>query len=281
MPSYIKNLLIKIKHPCTTKPHLLPHKCLPIAYGAKAQLTPMAKTSERLDLRPKPRIQEIVGLLLYYAQAVNNKLLVALSTIAAQQSCSTVATKQAVYLLLDSVATYPSDGIIYQSSEMILCAHSDAGFLNETNSLRHAKAHIFLSENKPFLHFNGTILSIAQIIKFVMASAANSELAAFIFMAREMIPPRQTLISMGWPQLKSPIQTDNSTATGVTNKTVVPCQAKMMDTRFWWLHCRASQDQFCYYWDVGSKNWAFTTQNTTQTPTMKPTKVLMQASGTR
>jgi hypothetical protein len=49
---------------------------------------------------------------------------------------------------------------------------------------------------------------------------------------------------------------DNSTATGVTNKTIVPRWAKTMDMRFWWLHCHASQDQFCLYWDAGSKNWA-------------------------
>jgi hypothetical protein len=195
-------------------------------------------------------------LLLYYAWAVDNKLLVALSAIAAQQSCATIATKQAVHLLLDYVATYPSDGIIYQASDMVLYAHSDAGFLNRTNSRSCAGAHIFLSENKPFLHFNGAVLSIAQIIKFVVALAAKSELAALFVMAREMIPHRQTLISMGWPQPKSPIQTDNSTAAGVTNKTIVPRQAKMMDMRFWWLRCRASQDQFHYYWDAGSKNWA-------------------------
>jgi hypothetical protein len=104
--------------------------------------------------------------------------------------------------------------------------------------------------------YNGAVLSISQIIKFVMASAAKSELAALFVMAREMIPHRQTLISMGRPQLKSPIQTDNSTAASVTNKTVVPRQAKMMDMHFWWLRYRASQDQFHYYWDVGSKNWA-------------------------
>jgi hypothetical protein len=32
-----------------------------------------------------------------------------------------------------------------------------------------------------------------------------------------MIPHHQTLIDMGWPQPKSPIQTDNSTAAGVVN----------------------------------------------------------------
>jgi hypothetical protein len=89
---------------------------------------------------------------------------------------------------------------------MVLCAHLDVGFLNDANSRSRAIARIFLSENKPFLQFNGAVLSITQIIKFVMASAAKSELAAFFVMAREMIPHRQTLISMVWPQPKSPIQ---------------------------------------------------------------------------
>ncbi len=75
---------------------------------------------------------------------------------------------------------------------MVLCTHLDAGFLNKTNSCSHVGAHIFLSENEPFPLFNGAILSIAQIIKFVMASAVKSELAALFVMAREMIPHRQT-----------------------------------------------------------------------------------------
>ncbi len=113
MPDYIENLFIKFKHPRPTKPRRPPYKCLPIAYGAKAQLTPEADTSDLLDDHRKHRIQEIVGLLLYYAQAVDNKLLVALSAIAAHQSYATIATEQAVHLLLDYVATYPLDGIIY------------------------------------------------------------------------------------------------------------------------------------------------------------------------
>jgi hypothetical protein len=133
------------------------------------------------------------------------------------------------HLLLDYVASYPSNGIIYQASDMVFCAHSDAGFLNKTNSPSRAGAHIFLSENKPFPWFNGAILSIAQIIKFVMVLAVESSLAALFVMARETIPHRLTLISMGWPQPKSPIQTDNPTAAGVPNKTIVPRWAKMMD----------------------------------------------------
>jgi len=127
---------------------------------------------------------------------------------------------------------------------MILCAHADAGFLNESQSRSCAGAHIFLSENDQFPCFNGAVLSIAQIIKFVMASAAEAELAALFITACKMILHCQTLIDMGWPQLKSPIQTENSTASGVVNNTIVPCRSKMMDMRFWWLCCQASQDQF-------------------------------------
>ncbi len=159
-------------------------------------------------------------------------------------------------LLLNYVATYPNDGIVYQASDMILCAHEDAGFLNKTNSCSRAGAHIYLSEDDPFPQFNSAILPIAQIIKFVMVLAAKSELAALFITAQEMIPRCQTLIAIGWPQPKSPTQTDNSTAAGVTNKTIVPRRAKMMDMQFWQLHCRASQDHFCFYWDAGSKNWA-------------------------
>jgi hypothetical protein len=185
-----------------------------------------------------------------FQQVAQSKLLVALSAIAACQTYATIATEQAVHLLLNYVATYPVDGIVYRSSDMVLCIHADAGFLNETNSCSRAGAHIFLLENDPFPRFNGAVLSIAQIIKFVMASAAESELAALFVTARKMIPHRQTLIAMGWPQPKTPIQTDNSTAVGVTNKTIVPRRAKMMDMRLWWLCCRGSQDQFRYYWDA-------------------------------
>jgi hypothetical protein len=97
------------------------------------------------------------------------------------------------------MATYPNDGIVYRASNMILCAHADTGFLNETNAHNWAEAHISLSNDDPFSRVNGAILSIAQIIKFVMTSAAESELATLFVTAREMIPHRQTLIDMGYP----------------------------------------------------------------------------------
>jgi hypothetical protein len=133
--------------------------------------------------------------------------------------------------LLDYVATYPNDGIVYRASDMVLCAHADASYLNETKSCSRAGAHIYLSEDDPIPCLNGAVLTIATIIKFVMALAAEAELAALFIAARKMVPHQQTLIDMGWPQPRSPIQTNNSTAIGITNKTIVPKRAKMMDMR--------------------------------------------------
>jgi hypothetical protein len=93
-------------------------------------------------------------------------------------------------------------------------------------------------------------------MKFVMSSAAKAELGALYTTAKEMVPLCQTVIKMGWPQPHTPIQTDNSTAVSITNLTIVPQKTKSMDLRLWWLCCQESQQQFHYYWDKGSHNWA-------------------------
>eukprot|EP00804_Cyclotella_cryptica_P026150 CCRYP_013039-RC/>CCRYP_013039-RC protein AED:0.28 eAED:0.28 QI:0/0/0/1/0/0.66/3/0/379 len=167
------------------------------------------------------RVQGIVGALLYYARAVDNKLLHALSDIGTEQASATSRTNDKVNQLLDYCATYPNDGTTYRSSDMVLSAHSDAAYLNASKSRSRAGAYIMCSENDPVPSHNGPVLTIAQIIKFVTSSAAESELAALFICAKEMVPLRQSLIEMGWPQPQSPIQTDNTTALGVANKTII------------------------------------------------------------
>ena len=154
-------------------------------------------TSAPLDASGIKRVQGILGDLLYYSRAVNNKLLVELNDIGTQQVVATESTAAAISQLLDYVATYPNDGTIYRSSDMILAAHSDAGFNNESKGRSRAGAHIFVSENVPEPKWNGSVLTIAQIIKFVMSSAAEAELEALYVTAKELFPIRLTLTEMG------------------------------------------------------------------------------------
>ena len=256
MRDYILNLLRRLGHPAPRKPQHSPHAHAPIQYGQKQQYVATPPASKPLDDAGTTRVRMIVGSLLYYARAVNNKLLVALGSIAEQQSCATTLTDQAVGQLLDYVSTYPDDGITYRASTMVLAAHSDAGYLNASKARSRAGAHIMLSEDDPVPRINGPVLTVAQVIKSVMSSAAEAELGATFLCAKEMVPLRQTLIEMGWPQPPSPIQVDNSTAVGVANSTIIPKRTKAMDMRFHWLRCREAQGQFRFFWAPGSDNLA-------------------------
>jgi hypothetical protein len=144
MDGYIEELLLKYKHPRPSRKQHSPHAHREIVYGTKEQLMPEKDNSPPLDAQGIKRIQGIVGSLLYYARAVDNKLLATLSTISLQQNAATENTAKAVNQLLDYVATYPSDGITYRASGMVLAAHSDASYLTESNVRSRAGAHIYL-----------------------------------------------------------------------------------------------------------------------------------------
>jgi hypothetical protein len=112
-----------------------------------------------------------------------------------------------------------------------------------------------------------------------MALATKSELAALFITEQEMILHRQTLIVMFWPKPKCPIQTNNSTAVGVVNKTAVPRRSKMMDMPFWWLH--HPKINFIITGMQMPRTGPTTTPSTTLTPTTKPIKACMQVAGLR
>ena len=246
---------LKYGHPCPSKPQISPHKHREVIYGAKEQLTPEDDTSLSLDNQGTKHVQGIVGALLHYVWAVENKLLVDLSAIVYQKYYSTQHTNEEIMQILDYCATYPTDGILYRSSNMVLCAHSDAGFYNESKGCSRAGAQILLSENDAMPWCNGPVLTLPLIIKFVMSSASEAELGALFITAQEMVAMRHTLEEMRCYQPKFPIQTDNSAAAGIVNNNIVPKKLNTMDRHLHWLRCREAKGQFCYYWASGNLNW--------------------------
>ena len=129
MDGYILELRNKYGHLTPKKPQHSPHKNRPIDYGATQKLVQPTDDSPPLNEKGIKRVQVIVGALIYIGRAVNNKLLVASSGIGAQQASATEETKDAIEQLLDYVATYPDDSILFRKSDMILAAHAYAGFL--------------------------------------------------------------------------------------------------------------------------------------------------------
>ena len=76
-------------------------------------------------------MQQIVGTLLYYSNAVNPTMLTALGSIATQQSKGTEKTYADTLWLLNYAATHPNAKIHDTASDMILYIHSDASYLSE------------------------------------------------------------------------------------------------------------------------------------------------------
>ena len=74
--------------------------------------------------------------------------------------------------------------------------------------------------------WNGPVLTLAKIIKFVMPSASEAELGTMFITTQEMVAMRQTLQEMKWPQPKPPLQTDNSAAAGVVKRHHRPKKAE-------------------------------------------------------
>ena len=111
MKSYVKDLLLSLNWPMPKKSQQSPFTATPIAYGQKTQFTPDKDTMAPLSPECLKRFQNIIGSLLYHAQAVNKKLLVALIAISARQAKAMLHTEQLVKTLLNYVATYPNDGI--------------------------------------------------------------------------------------------------------------------------------------------------------------------------
>ena len=80
----------------------------------------------------------------YYKQAVDLMLLVALGSIAVNQSKETTQTEDAVHNFLDYCATHPNEKLLYHASDMILRIHSDASYLSKLKDLSISAGHFFM-----------------------------------------------------------------------------------------------------------------------------------------
>ncbi len=256
MPNYVPKALLKFHHPTPAFPQHQPYKHVPIQYGAKIQQVAI-DTSEPLSPAAITRVQDIVGTLLYYSRAFDSTLLTALSSIAPRQANGTKAVAKSCQQLLDYVATHPNVGIQYKACDMILAVHTDASYLSEQEGKNRAAAHFYLTNKGDKEFYNGAILTLSSIIKHVMSSASEAELAALYYGCKLAVPLQTTLEEMGHPQHdRTMVMTDNIMAQGLTLGTMTPKASKSMDQRFHWLKCCNAQRQFLYLWHRRTSNRA-------------------------
>jgi hypothetical protein len=89
---------------------------------------------------------------------------------------------------------------------------------------------------------NRAVLNILRKIWAVMSSAAEAELGALFINVKTAISMQQTLIKLGHPQPRTPMQIDNATAHALLTNKILPKALKAMNMHFHWLpQCRDAQ----------------------------------------
>jgi hypothetical protein len=225
MPGYIKQLLLKYKHCMRNKPQHCPYAPAPKQYEAKTQAPLPVNISPKLSPGEIKEIQRIIGSILYYTQAVDITVLMALSSIAIKQSKGTTNTMEKAKQLLDYLATHPDATIQFRATDMIMNVHSkNASYLSsESDARSRACSHFFMGwspkDGNP-IKLNGAFFTLCAILWFVVASAAEAELGALFLNCKEGIIFCMTLKELGHPQPKIPIHCDNATAVGIANNTI-------------------------------------------------------------
>ena len=131
MKHYINNALQRFQNKELTKPAHSPHLLQLPAFIATTQHAPEPDKSLPLSPIETTKLQEIAVILLCYARAVDNKLLITLGSIEILTPVPTNKPFDLITHLLNYVATYPDDGIICRKIHMQLAAHSEVGYLNE------------------------------------------------------------------------------------------------------------------------------------------------------
>jgi hypothetical protein len=118
---------------------------------------------------------------------------------------------------------------------MILYIHSDAYYLSEKEAKSRSGGFFYMgSSTKTDKKLtNGAILIISKVLKHVMSSAVEAEIGAVFINAKERAVLRTTLEELGHRQPPTPMETDNTTATGYSNGTIKQKCTKAMDMRFY------------------------------------------------
>jgi hypothetical protein len=126
------------------KIQMCPYLPEPKKFGTEAQAPLPHDSTPKLDANGIKRVQKIVGSILYYSRAVNMTVLIALSTIAVEQTKATEKTMAQCTQLLDYLSGHVDAKVRFHASDMILNIHSDASYLLEANARSRACGHFFM-----------------------------------------------------------------------------------------------------------------------------------------
>jgi hypothetical protein len=238
-PSVVRDALARFAPDKRLRGSSTPSPYTQPVYGKRTQTGPFDEAS------PAPPetikfVQEVTGLFNHYSRVIDYTMAEAVTSIARTQAAPTTDTIKRVNHLLNYAASHPNHCIIYEASDMILAAMSDASFQSIPGS-RSKAGGVFYFANKgdPPNTNNGLIGVFSRIISVVCGAASDAEYAALYYIAQLVYFYRIVAEACGYPQSDpSPIYVDNDVARGIANRSVKVKRSKSIDKSFHYIRDR-------------------------------------------
>jgi hypothetical protein len=261
MPNYIPKALERFRHGKTVKGASSPELYIP--HYSKSN--PATHQPQQVSVDNSPPLnpdeikllQQIVGVYLYYARAVDPTMLTAVNHIASLLSTPTKQLLEYADRLIAYSAAYPNHKTVFKGCDMILFMQSDASYLTRSSARSVAGGLFYLGNQNDHNNINGLIYALSLIIDTVCSSVAEAEYASLFICGKQGTWFRTVLAVMGYPQpAPTPILCDNSVAVGIANNAVKLKHSKAIDMRYHWIRDQIKQGKFNVYWQAGSTNHA-------------------------
>lgn len=256
MPGYIAKALNRFR-PAGVHGSPSPSLYEPVHnYGSREPQDATHDASAPLDDAAVLELQQIVGVFLYYARAIDSTMLTSVCELASALSHPTQHVRERMERLLSYAAAHPDHELVYAACDMVLFSQSDASYLSRIQARSVAGGLHYLSNIGQPLMVNGAISAVSKVIPAVVASAAEAEYAALFLNGQVAAWLRTILGEMGYPQPPTMIMTDNETAVGIATGKCKIKRSKSMDMRWHWIRDRVKQGQFSVHWISGAQNIA-------------------------
>ena len=144
MPNYVADALTRFKIDVPLAVLTSEPPGPPIRYGSREAQHAHIDNSPRLDAAGLLLLQEINGVILYYARAVDAMVLTASSRLGTEVKEPTELSLIKAFHLLAHMATFPSATIVYYPSDMILRVSCDASYNSESGARSRSGVFMYL-----------------------------------------------------------------------------------------------------------------------------------------
>ena len=240
MSGYIERAQLRFRHVPSRLPEHSPHPWQRPNYGAKTQFVTVSNDAPAIDAVDKTRILEVLGMLLFFAQAIECTLLTAIGKLATEESQATNITMEKLTQLSKYCTAHPGATFRFTASNTTLSVKSAvkgrsraAGYFFMTSTT--------LTPNGPYKP-NRAVHVLCHIMR---------EVGALFHIGKEACPLRIALEEIEHPQPATPVAADNNTAGGTATDTVKQMRSKAINMHFYGIRNRVRQGQFKIFCSKG------------------------------